>query len=653
MPISGLAGQAVGSIQQGMSASVNGSITFPQGSSQNAALAVDPNSSGVSQFSLRFHELFSTAFKKRNIATSAADPTALAKQNDLTVGTYNTESGFVNSSFPTVANRGAVGFAGLADSGTRFMARFAQVPPGVLLFSKVSATVSGGPDVVRMVSTDVNGAGPYSPVVGNSFGIAPIPVVNGFATAVYEVVESDPNSFATVDIPIYVAYTSNVGLNLPGPGTASVTLRYAPVSAIGDASGTESVPRFVDTSSAINAFTIEAPHCTTLGAGSASFGASGGSGSISVTAAGGCNWFPVALDNWITVSTPGPFSGNGTVNYQVASNISPSVRSGTIALRYVGQPAIPDQTFTVNQAGIVCAYALSPTGRAFSSAAGFGAITVNANSPLCPFPTVTPNNTFITVNSVNFTSGVGTVAYSVDANTGASRTGSLSIDGKTFTITQQGGSAPSPVSVDSTSGSGAAHTFVFTFSDPGGAQDLTVVNVLINSALDGRNACYLAYDRAGNVLYLVGDTGGGLTGLVLNGSGSVSNSQCTVNGAGTSALANGTTLTLTIALTFNQTTFAGEKITYMAARDVAQNNSGWLTMGVWTVPGLASSFPSIASVTPNVGTGASPAVRRHVPRRNEQRQPAHHAASHQRRSERGSGLLPRLRSRQQCAVSGQ
>ena len=38
---------------------------------KNAALAANPSSNGVSQFSLRFSENFGTAFKKRNIATSA------------------------------------------------------------------------------------------------------------------------------------------------------------------------------------------------------------------------------------------------------------------------------------------------------------------------------------------------------------------------------------------------------------------------------------------------------------------------------------------------------------------------------------------------------------------------------------------------------
>ena len=67
----------------------------------------------------------------------------------------------------------------------------------------------------------------------------------------------------------------------------------------------------------------------------------------------------------------------------------------------------------------------------------------------------------------------------------------------------------------------------FTFDDPRGFQDLDVVNVLINGALDGGLACYLAYSRPLNTLYLVDDTGGGLLpGIAMNGSGSISNSAC-------------------------------------------------------------------------------------------------------------------------------
>ena len=111
------------------------------------------------------------------------------------------------------------------------IARFFNVPAGVLLFSQTSGVnVNGGTDAVRMVNTDVNGNGAYSAIAGNSFGIAQIPISNGNAVAVYEFVQSDPNTFATIDIPIYVAYLSNVGANSPALSTATVNASYAPLS---------------------------------------------------------------------------------------------------------------------------------------------------------------------------------------------------------------------------------------------------------------------------------------------------------------------------------------------------------------------------------------------------------------------------------------
>jgi len=143
----------------------------------------------------------------------------------------------------------------------------------------------------------------------------------------------------------------------------------------------------------------------------------------------------------------------------------------------------------------------------------------------------------------------------------------------------------------------------FTFTDPRGWQDLDVVNVLINNFLDGRNACYLAYSRPSGVLYLVADNGGTLLGLPLNGSGSVSNRQCTVAAAGTTAAGSGNTLTLTVNLSF-AAGFAGNKVTYMAARDLQGGNSGWQALGVWNVPG-ASTFPAVGGVNPARGTGSA------------------------------------------------
>jgi hypothetical protein len=133
------------------------------------------------------------------------------------------------------------------------------------------------------------------------------------------------------------------------------------------------------------------------------------------------------------------------------------------------------------------------------------------------------------------------------------------------------------------SGSGT-QTFTFTFTDPAGWQDLGVVNVLVNGALDGNHACYLAYSRADGVLYLVNDAGNGLLpGMTLNGSGALTNSQCTVSGEGSAASGSDTTLALTLKVSFSSG-FAGNRLIYGAARsngDVL--NSGWQAVGSRTV----------------------------------------------------------------------
>ncbi|HEY2014180.1 MAG TPA: hypothetical protein VGH38_11810, partial [Bryobacteraceae bacterium] len=165
---------------------------------------------------------------------------------------------------------------------------------------------------------------------------------------------------------------------------------------------------------------------------------------------------------------------------------------------------------------------------------------------------------------------------------------------------------PTAVSVSPGAGSGLSQPFTFTFSDLDGRQDLNVLNVLINNGLDGGRACYMAYVVASNTLYLLSDDGGTLLtpGLVLNGSGGVtSNSQCTINGTGSSVGGSGTTLTFTVNISFSGG-FTGNKIVYLAARDQALNNSGWQALGTWGVPGF-NTAPTAVSANPSRGSGTS------------------------------------------------
>ena len=90
---------------------------------------------------------------------------------------------------------------------------------------------------------------------------------------------------------------------------------------------------------------------------------------------------------------------------------------------------------------------------------------------------------------------------------------------------------PGAVSVSPAFGSGDANSITATFSHPGGWASLGVVNILVNSALDGRNACYLAYDVPSNRIYLVQDDGNLYPVGYAPGtpSGVLSNSQCLID----------------------------------------------------------------------------------------------------------------------------
>jgi probable HAF family extracellular repeat protein len=132
------------------------------------------------------------------------------------------------------------------------------------------------------------------------------------------------------------------------------------------------------------------------------------------------------------------------------------------------------------------------------------------------------------------------------------------------------------------SGNGAASTpYTFQFSDTKGVSDLGVMDILINSALDGRNACYLAYARPVNVLYLVNDAGTALLpGMSLSAAGSLSNSQCSVSWGSNAVAASGNILSLRLSIGFTQA-FGPNLVFYLAARDINEaNNTGWQASGV-------------------------------------------------------------------------
>ena len=92
--------------------------------------------------------------------------------------------------------------------------------------------------------------------------------------------------------------------------------------------------------------------------------------------------------------------------------------------------------------GAACSYSISPTSVAVGAATATGSLTVTADAG-CAW-TATSNASWISITSGASGSGSGAVGYSVAANTGTtSRTGTLSVAGKTFTVSQAAASTSS------------------------------------------------------------------------------------------------------------------------------------------------------------------------------------------------------------------
>ncbi|MCX6608188.1 MAG: hypothetical protein NTV52_32000 [Acidobacteria bacterium] len=152
---------------------------------------------------------------------------------------------------------------------------------------------------------------------------------------------------------------------------------------------------------------------------------------------------------------------------------------------------------------------------------------------------------------------------------------------------------------------GSTQTLTFSVSHPDGLARLGIINLLINSSLDARNACYLAYSVPQRVLYLVNDGGptGGLSPGLLIGSpntGSIANTQCRIFAEGSSAVANGNILTLTCNASFTES-FTGSKIVYLAARTTDELTQGWAPCGVHEVPIPNPTFPNSSPLNPGSG----------------------------------------------------
>ena len=187
--------------------------------------------------------------------------------------------------------------------------------------------------------------------------------------------------------------------------------------------------------------------------------AAGGNRTVAMTAQGGCAWTATPSASWITITAGGSGSGNGTISYTVAANASTSGRTGTIAAG--------GQLLTITQAGAACALSIAPGSVSVNANGTTGTVAVTGQTG-CAWTAVS-NETWITVTGGASGSGNGTVSYSIAANAGTSgRTGTVTIAGQTFTVTQAGVPCTFAISPTGTSVGAAATSSTVAVTAPGG-----------------------------------------------------------------------------------------------------------------------------------------------------------------------------------------
>jgi uncharacterized protein (TIGR03437 family) len=176
-------------------------------------------------------------------------------------------------------------------------------------------------------------------------------------------------------------------------------------------------------------FTVnQAGACSyTLAPAAGTYPSSGGNGSFTVNTNAGCAWTAAAGASWIRILTGMSGSGPGQVTFAPDPNTG-EARTGTIT--------VADQAFTVAQAGSVCSFILTPTATAFSSAGGTATFSI-APSGGCPW-TATTTAPWITIVTGASGSGPGVVGISAAANPGDARTGTVTVGGQVFTVTEAG-----------------------------------------------------------------------------------------------------------------------------------------------------------------------------------------------------------------------
>jgi hypothetical protein len=245
-------------------------------------------------------------------------------------------------------------------------------------------------------------------------------VASGGGSTTVTVTASNPECNWTVaGLPAWLTSNPTVGL-----GTGVTTLAAQPYSG--------SAPRIASLTIAGLPYTLTqgaSVTCTyALTPASASFSAPGGNGSFQVATS--CPWTATPTSSWIHITSGTSGSGAGTVAFTVDAHGGAQARAGSIQINGV--------SFPITQNAAACTFTPSAEQVAVPAAGLRSSLTVGT-SPGCAWSAVS-NTPWITIDSGANGSVNGLVTFTAAPNSGAERSGTISIAGRTVTLTQAAGS---------------------------------------------------------------------------------------------------------------------------------------------------------------------------------------------------------------------
>ena len=270
----------------------------------------------------------------------------------------------------------------------------------------------------------------------------------------------------------------------------------------------------------------------------------------------------------------GPIS-NSTLNGKYASNFLAQTSGGFES--FAGQ-AVPDgvsalagtvdvNSFSAGSSGSTATPSLGAalTGSFTTASNGRSQLALNlspaAGQPALPVSLVNPACYVVDTNTC--------LLLGLDAS--APGTGVLKLQ-----------NTPTVLSLSPNLGGGATQTFTVVVSDPSGPGDLNNLQLLFNTTPNRLSSCNISYDPTSNRINLYDDGSTGFIGAVIPGtSGQVSNSQCTLSGAGSSYSTSANVLSLTVALSFSATLTAQQNAYVYVQGTNGLNNGGWAQWGSW------------------------------------------------------------------------